>query len=598
MSAGKIAALAVGGVVVGALTAGVGLVAGMVVVGMGAAAGGGAAAITQRSGEKEKFLTLACDTYGDAERWTHAIESQIRELGESLHDFPFIRGLDPGGVSRNAPPEQRLQVVEQWVRWSRWKLNTVLHGTRVYEQDFEPSDSSRPRAEGPTNVPSTSSPALPLLRVNVGMNASTSDVFITLMNMPPACLTGIIRSFRVVESMDNQTDIVYMQLDSQYIYPTYTAPRDLLLARYWKHNADGSYVICLDSVEHREYPVGSEYVRGQLHGVYILTPPKDIDNDEYQAESLLTFIGQYDPRGWIWEFGGYKTRMLQEFILHVCDIRDSVNAERFMQVQFEASTEKSDVSAAGLSLAASTADSGATEEPTIGNTPAPTLPLEMWGNPDSSTFRVRGSTYIQDKVKEASAPAVFKLVAVDLFEVPDTTRNIAAHPRNRVFQALQRGEDTWVFVVNIMVPGPPFISFVAYFEGDKKLFEEDTPFGRVAYPFFFGNDDDFRNNRFKLIPKVVDGNMVVKMAVKDTPTLLGNKLKQYYYRGDNYFELDVDVGSSSVAKHTVGIAIGYSKAIVVDMGFCLQGNDENELPEVLMGACSCIHLDTTVAKKL
>lgn len=26
--------------------------------------------------------------------------------------------------------------------------------------------------------------------------------------------------------------------------------------------------------------------------------------------------------------------------------------------------------------------------------------------------------------------------------------------------------------------------------------------------------------------------MVVKMAVKDTPTLLGNKLKQYYYRVD------------------------------------------------------------------
>jgi hypothetical protein len=48
--------------------------------------------------------------------------------------------------------------------------------------------------------------------------------------------------------------------------------------------------------------------------------------------------------------------------------------------------------------------------------------------------------------------------------------------------------------------------------------------------------------------QVVDGNMVIKMAVKDTPTLLGNKLKQYYYRGDNYFELDVDVGSSSVAR--------------------------------------------------
>ncbi len=42
------------------------------------------------------------------------------------------------------------------------------------------------------------------------------------------------------------------------------------------------------------------------------------------------------------------------------------------------------------------------------------------------------------------------------------------------------------------------------------------------------------------------------------------------WQGDNYFELDVDVGSSSVARNVVGLAIGYSKAIVVDIGFCLQ----------------------------
>ncbi len=41
-------------------------------------------------------------------------------------------------------------------------------------------------------------------------------------------------------------------------------------------------------------------------------------------------------------------------------------------------------------------------------------------------------------------------------------------------------------------------------------------------------------------------------------------------QGDNYFEIDVDVGSSSVARNVCGLAIGYSKAIVVDMGFCLQ----------------------------
>lgn len=48
----------------------------------------------------------------------------------------------------------------------------------------------------------------------------------------------------------------------------------------------------------------------------------------------------------------------------------------------------------------------------------------------------------------------------------------------------------------------------------------------------------------------------------------------------------------------MGLAIGYSKNIVVDMGFCLQGNEENELPEVLMGSCTCVNVDSATVKKL
>ena len=48
----------------------------------------------------------------------------------------------------------------------------------------------------------------------------------------------------------------------------------------------------------------------------------------------------------------------------------------------------------------------------------------------------------------------------------------------------------------------------------------------------------------------------------------------------------------------MGLAFGYSKAIVVDMGFCLQGNCDDELPEVLLGATTSIHVDASVAKKL
>jgi len=91
----------------------------------------------------------------------------------------------------------------------------------------------------------------------------------------------------------------------------------------------------------------------------------------------------------------------------------------------------------------------------------------MWCEPDASTFRIRGASYNKDKVKASSAPSLFKLVAIDVFEVPEPTRNISAHPRNRVALATQRGEDFWTFVVNIMVPGPPYLSFVAYLQGDR-----------------------------------------------------------------------------------------------------------------------------------
>jgi len=91
----------------------------------------------------------------------------------------------------------------------------------------------------------------------------------------------------------------------------------------------------------------------------------------------------------------------------------------------------------------------------------------MWTEADCTTFKVRGHNYITDKGKINSQPGLFKLIGIDIFEVTEPTHNIASHPRNRVSQALQRNEDVWVFLVNIMVPGPPYLSFVVYFSGDK-----------------------------------------------------------------------------------------------------------------------------------
>lgn len=52
-------------------------------------------------------------------------------------------------------------------------------------------------------------------------------------------------------------------------------------------------------------------------------------------------------------------------------------------------------------------------------------------------------------------------------------------------------------------------------------------------------------------------------------------------------EVDVDVGSSSVAATVVNLVQGATKSLVVDMGIVLEGHASEELPESLLGTVGC-----------
>ena len=78
----KVAALSVGGVVIGALTAGVGLVPYITVVGLAAVAGGGAVALQFRK-PSDSRLILAAESMQEAIEWKTAIERQIARLEEN-----------------------------------------------------------------------------------------------------------------------------------------------------------------------------------------------------------------------------------------------------------------------------------------------------------------------------------------------------------------------------------------------------------------------------------------------------------------------------------------------------------------------------------
>ena len=83
-----------------------------------------------------------------------------------------------------------------------------------------------------------------------------------------------------------------------------------------------------------------------------------------------------------------------------------------------------------------------------------------------------------------------------------------------------------------------------------------------------------------LLPAHALGQMYLALAGARGGLLLS---VEYCTRGPGYMEVDIDVGSSSVAATVVGLVQGATKSLVVDMGIVLEGHSAEELPESLLG---------------
>lgn len=60
-------------------------------------------------------------------------------------------------------------------------------------------------------------------------------------------------------------------------------------------------------------------------------------------------------------------------------------------------------------------------------------------------------------------------------------------------------------------------------------------------------------------------------------------------------EVDIDVGSSSVAATVVNLVQGATRSLVVDMGIVLEGHSAEELPESLLGTVSHSNRSSLIA---
>ncbi|KAK4400994.1 protein ENHANCED DISEASE RESISTANCE 2 [Sesamum angolense] len=209
-----------------------------------------------------------------------------------------------------------------------------------------------------------------------------------------------------------------------------------------------------------------------------------------------------------------------------------------------------------------------------------------WIISDGNNFRVRSKNFCLDKSKIPGGKHLMNLVAVDWFK--DTKR--MDHVARRSGCAAQVASDRGYFsiVFNLQVPGSTHYSMVFYFVS-KRL----VP-GSLLQRFVDG-DDEFRNSRLKLIPSVPKGSWIVRQSVGSTPCLLGKAVDCNYIRGLNYLEIDVDIGSSTVANGVLGLVIGVITTLVVEMAFLVQATATEELPERLIGSVQISHIELSSA---
>lgn len=123
---------------------------------------------------------------------------------------------------------------------------------------------------------------------------------------------------------------------------------------------------------------------------------------------------------------------------------------------------------------------------------------------------------------------------------------------------------------------------------------------------FFLSDDEERNAVWKIVPIVVEGPWVVKRVVGGKPAIVGKSLPiSYTFQPPQpelgyaeYLEADLDIVSSAAARNILAVVRSYTQSLTIDLGFVIQGNTTEGLPEQMMTGLRLHGLDPLTAEAL
>ncbi|KAL6873677.1 hypothetical protein ACP4OV_013759 [Aristida adscensionis] len=228
-----------------------------------------------------------------------------------------------------------------------------------------------------------------------------------------------------------------------------------------------------------------------------------------------------------------------------------------------------------------------------------------WASPPGDLFHLRARGYFAGGGgggRRGKAPSqaewLLRPAGVDWLRSHARLDHVLARGDNRVAAAFRRARlrkdpsAHFLLAVNLQVPGrPDAYSAVFYFAAEAPI-PPDSLLGR-----FVNGDDAYRNARFKIANRIVKGPWLVRATVGNyAACLLGRALTCRYHRGDDYLEIDVDIGSSAIASAILHLALGAVTSVTIDMGFLVESQSEEELPERLFGAVRIAQMEMGAAK--
>ena len=254
-------------------------------------------------------------------------------------------------------------------------------------------------------------------------------------------------------------------------------------------------------------------------------------------------------------------------------------------------------------------------------------PFNCWTEPSSDEFLVRGRTYLTDKKKVPSGYFLLEPCGIDFYMTPDECPSDIGRSPCAKGGTLQSSE-TPLLLVNFRLG---FGVLVMYFDVPDKFvpflrYKRQMQNGPVeecsgseanglpptaqfsfaadhAFAEFLLGDDQKRNSMLKFIPQTVVAPILVRTLWKTRPAMIAKKVPTTYKyhsgEGENhlgeYLSIDFDICKSEFAQKILTMVRGSAAKMTLDVGFVIEGDTEDKLPEQMLGGVRICRLNLSEA---